>query len=173
MHNSNSVDCSYSTEWHSSKYDWQRQGLCPKGVIGGQSWTKSQQWECKQPCEGQAALPEGVVNGKDPEPHPHNGNSQKDRGGKGLCDVAPAADAPQELLHEGDVAPKPPVAPAEPDLHASLTPPADIIYKNDDISRNSNNSNIKDNDDGDENNNDAYISNTNHEQISRIMITIK
>jgi len=75
----------------------------------------------------QASLPEGVVDGKDPEPHPNDGNGQKDRSGKGLCDVAPAADAPQKLLHEGDVAPQPPVTPAEPDLHASLTPPAKIM----------------------------------------------
>ncbi len=95
-----------------------------KVLVDWQGLKHTPTMECKQPCQRQTSLPEGVVNGKDPAPHPNNGNGQKDRGGKGLCDVAPAADAPQELLHEGDVTPQPPVTPAEPDLHASLTPPA-------------------------------------------------
>ena len=74
--------------------------------------------------ESNACSPKGVVNGKDPEPDSNDGNGQKHWRSKGLGDIAPATDAPQELLHEGNVPPQPPVAPAEPDLHASFAPPA-------------------------------------------------
>ncbi len=70
------------------------------------------------------ALPEGVVNGEDSEPNPNNRDRQKHRSSKRLSNVAPATDAPQKLLQERDVPPEPPVASAEPDLHAALAPPA-------------------------------------------------
>ena len=74
---------------------------------------------CRSCCS-----PDVVVYGEDAKPYADNGDGQEHRGGNGLGHVPPAADAPEELLHQGNVPPQPPVAPAEPDLHAPLAPPA-------------------------------------------------